>query len=116
MNPHELVFLHILHVVSVLLLTGFTFMAFVAPPETRKRMLMITGGATAAVFLTGLRMWQGVYGFAPLGWIIVKLACWLGFSAVAGLAYRRRDLTPLLMLAGVGLLAVAVAMVYAKPF
>jgi len=116
MNPHELVFLHIIHVVSILLLTGFTFLAFTAPPESRKRILMIAGIATAAVFLTGFRMWQGLYGLAPLGWIIVKLVCWLGFSAVAGLAYRRRDLAPLLMLAGVGLLAVAVAMVYAKPF
>ena len=115
-NPHELVFLHIIHVVSILLLTGFTFLAFVSPPETRKHILRISGIATLAVLLTGIRMWQGLYGFAPLGWIIVKLVCWLGFSTVAGLAYRRRDLTAVLMLAGVGLLAVAVTMVYAKPF
>jgi hypothetical protein len=116
MNPGEIVLLHSLHVVSILLLTGFTFFAFSAPPESRKRILMITGIFALMVLLTGLRMWQGMYHFAPLGWIIVKVVCWLGFTALTGIAYRRRHLVPLLMLAGVGLLTIAVIMVYAKPF
>ncbi len=116
MNPGEIVILHILHVVSVLLLTGFTFLAFAAPPESRKPILMISGIAALVVLATGVRMWQGVFGFSYHGWIIVKVLCWLAFSALGGLAYRRRNLAPLLMVVGAFILAVAVAMVYAKPF
>ena len=39
-------FYQILHLVSLFVLTGYTFYAFAAPPETRKRVLMITGIAT----------------------------------------------------------------------
>lgn len=116
MNPQEYNTLHWLHVAGMLLLTGYTFYAFAAPAETRKRVMMITGIATLVVLLTGVRMWQALYQFAPLGWVIVKGLCWLGFSALAGLAYRKRDKAGALMTVGALLLAIAVAMVYYKPF
>jgi hypothetical protein len=116
MNPGEIVILHIVHVVAVLLLTGFTFLAFAAPPESRKPILMISGITTLVVLASGIRMWQGQFGFSYHGWIIVKLVCWLALSALGGLAYRRRNLAPLLMVVATVLLALAVAMVYAKPF
>ena len=37
---------YILHVISVLVLTGYTFYAFAAAPDTRKRVMMITGIAS----------------------------------------------------------------------
>ncbi|MDD2764931.1 MAG: hypothetical protein PHE83_13265 [Opitutaceae bacterium] len=116
MNPHESIILHLLHVAAALVLMGYTFYAFAAAPETRKRVLIWTGGASLVMLLTGLRMWQGLYGFAPAGWLIVKLICWLGLSALAGIAYRKRGKAGLL--AGVALIlaVTAVAMVYVKPF
>ena len=116
MNPHELNFLHLLHVVGVLVMTGFTFFAFAGPPETRKRVLAITGVASLLVLLTGIRMWQGVFGFGMLGWVIVKLVCWLGLSGITGMAYRKRDKANLFMLVTLVLAITAVAMVYLKPF
>lgn len=116
MNPHELTALLVLHVAAVLMLLAYTFFAFAAPPETRKRVLMISGIASLVVLLTGVRMWQGVFGFHAFGWIIVKVGCWLGLSALTGVAYRKRDQANMLMIVALALAITAVAMVYVKPF
>lgn len=116
MNPVEYNVLHLLHVASLLVLTGYTFYAFAAGPETRKGVMMVTGIATLIALLTGIRMWQALYTFSFLGWIVVKLVCWIALSALAGMAYRKRDKAALLMSVGVVLTVVAVAMVYFKPF
>jgi hypothetical protein len=116
MNPNELNVLHLLHVVGLLVLAAYTFFAFAGPPDTRKRVMAITGIASLLVLLTGVRMWQGMFGFAMFGWIIVKLVCWLGLSALGGMAYRKRDKTNLLMTIALALLIVGVSMVYLKPF
>jgi hypothetical protein len=115
MGPQEFNTLHIIHVLAVLGLTGATFYAFAGAPESRKRVLMWSGIASAIVLLTGLRMWQAVYDFHG-GWVVVKLVCWLGLSAISGIAYRRRGATGLLILITLVLLATALAMVYVKPF
>jgi hypothetical protein len=115
MNPQELNTLHILHVLSVLGLTGATFYTFAGAPESRKRVLMWSGIASLLVLLTGLRMWQAVYGFHGM-WVVVKLVCWLGLSAIGGIAYKRRGATGLLVLITLALLATALAMVYVRPF
>jgi hypothetical protein len=116
MNPHELNFLHLLHVTGVLVMIGYTFFAFAGPAETRKRVLMITGIASLLVLLTGIRMWQGMFSFGALGWIIVKLVCWLGLSGLTGMAYRKREKANLFMVVTLVLAITAVAMVYVKPF
>lgn len=116
MNPIENNVLHLLHVVGLLVLTAYTFFAFAGPQETRKRVLMITGIATLLVLLTGIRMWQGLFSFQLLGWVIVKLVCWLGLSALTGMAYRKRDKANVLMTVALVLVVVAVTMVYLKPF
>jgi hypothetical protein len=48
-------------------------------------------------------------------WVVVKLVCWLGLSALAGVAYRRRERTGLLMGIAAVLALTALAMVYFKP-
>ena len=116
MNPRELSLLHVVHVASVVVLIGYTFFAFAGAPETRKRVLMITGVASLLALLTGLRMWQGAYGFAMMGWIIVKAVCWLGLSAITGMAYRKRDHVNTLMVVVLLLAIVALVMVYYRPF
>jgi hypothetical protein len=116
MNPSELNALHLIHVASVLVLVAYTFFAFAGPAETRKRVMMITGIATLLVLLTGIRMWQGVYGFHAFGWIVIKLVCWLGLSALTGMAYRKRESANALMIVALVLAIAALAMVYLKPF
>ena len=115
MNIHELNALHLIHVAAVLVLIAYTFFAFAGPVETKKRVMMITGIATTLVLLTGIRMWQGLFSFGALGWIFVKLVCWLGLSALTAFAYRKRDKANLLMIVALVLAVTALAMVYVKP-
>src|SRR3954468_5957413 len=111
MNPSELNALHIIHVASVIVLIAYTFFAFAGPAETRKRVMMITGIATLLVLLTGIRMWQGLFAFHAFGWIVVKIVCWLGLSALIGMAYRKREKANVLMVVGLALAIVALVMV-----
>ena len=116
MNPHELIALRILHLTGVLVLLGFTFFAFAGPAETRKRVLMITGISSLLVLLTGVRLWQGEFSFHLFGWIVVKLVCWLGLSAISGIAYRKREHVNTLMVITLLVAILAVVMAFAKPF
>src|SRR5947209_5307311 len=106
---------HVLHVISLFVLLGYTFYAFGAPPETRKRVLMITGIATVLVLVTGIGMVMELHLGFP-GWVIVKLVCWLGLAALAGFGYRRREKVSLWIILAVALCSVALVMVYYKPF
>lgn len=115
MSAFELNLLHVLHVASAVVLIAFTFYAFAAPPTTRKGVMIATGIATLLIALTGVRMWQGMYAFAPAVWVIVKLVCWLGLSALAGIGYRKRESAGLWMTIILALAVVALVMVYWKP-
>ena len=106
---------YILHVTSVLVLTGYTFYAFAAAPETRKRVMMITGIASLLTLIGGFGLLAKLqYGFP--GWIIVKIVCWLGLSALAGFGYRRRGAAGALATVSLLLAFIAIVMVYMKPF
>jgi hypothetical protein len=105
----------ILHLASIIVLLGYTFYAFAAPAETRKRVLMITGIAALLVLVSGWGMRERMHLGFP-GWIIVKLVCWLGLSSIAGIAYRKRAMADLLMMIAFFLAITAVAMVYVRPF
>ena len=67
---------HILHVSSLLVLFGYTFYAFAAPAETRKRVLIITGIASLLVLIGGFGLITKLRVGFP-GWIIVKIVCWV---------------------------------------
>ncbi len=106
---------HIIHVLSLLVLFGGTFYAFAAPAETRKKTLMVTGIASLLMLISGVGLLHKMhYGF-PV-WAIVKVVCWLGLSALAGIGYRRRGIACTLKLIAFALAVVAVVMVYVKPF
>ena len=108
-------FYHILHLSSLIVLLGYTFYAFAAPAETRKRVLMITGVMSLLMVVSGVGLLHKLrFGF-PV-WAIVKLVCWLGLSALAGIAYKRRAQSDLFMLVGFALAITAVVLVYLKPF
>lgn len=108
-------FYHIIHVVSVLVLTGYTFYAFAAPAETRKHVMIITGVASLLVLVGGFGL-QAKLAVGWPGWLIVKIVCWLGLSALAGIGYRRRGAAGILAIVAMILAFVAVVMVYARPF
>ncbi len=115
MYPHEYIALHVLHVAAALVIVGYTFYAFAAAPETRKSVMIWTGAASLVMLTTGIRMWED-HGFDPVGWLLVKMVCWLGLSALAGIGYRRRDKAKLLAAVALLLAVTAVVMVYLKPF
>ncbi len=113
----RLPYYQVLHVLSLIVLIAQTFMAFANPlPENRKRTMMITGIAALLMFISGFGMLT-VYKipFSSAPWIWVKVACWLGVSAMAGMAYRKVHLRGVLSLVTLGLIALAVVMVYFRP-
>ena len=114
MNP---VYYSILHVFALLVLTAQTFAAFANPaPENRRQTLIITGIASLLMLISGFGMIAKLYANHFAGWMVVKIVCWLAFSALAGLAYRRPQLRGKLALAGFTALLIALVMVYTKPF
>lgn len=110
MNP---IYYYLLHVFSLFVLTAHTFMAFANPaPENRKRTGMITGVAALFVLISGFGLLAKVYpGHFPW-WVGVKLVCWLGLSALAGMAFKRPHLRGILAGTSLTLLLVALVMVY----
>jgi len=113
----RLPYYQLLHIFSLLVLTAHTFMAFGNPdPANRKRTMMITGIASLLMFVSGFAMLSLNKIPFSTGWVIVKLFCWLGLSALAGIAYRRAHLRGALSLIALVLVLVAVFMVYFRPF
>ena len=104
-------FYHILHVFSLLALTGYTFYAFAAPPETRKCVLMTTGILSLLVLISGFGLKAKMVVGWPL-WIIIKLVAWLGLSALAGIGYRKRDQSCVLKVVALVLILAALFAVY----
>ena len=106
---------HFLHIAGLLMLVGGTFYAFAAPAETRKCVLIVTGVASLLMLASGFGLLAKMYGGHFYLWVIVKLVCWLGLAAFAGLAYRRRERAGLLMGIAAVLALTALAMAYFKP-
>ncbi len=106
----------ILHVISLLVLSGWIFMSFANPaPERRKKTLMITGIAGLLMLVSGFGMMAKYhYGYGST-WVIVKVVCWLGLMALGGMAFRKPGKTCALTAIVLVLLSVAVTMVYTKP-
>jgi len=110
MNP---AYYYVLHVFSLVVLTAQTYMALANPdPANRKQTLIITGVAALLMLVSGFGLVARVYGGHLHPWMFVKLACWLGFSAIAGLAYRRQQLRGVLSVVGLGCLLAALWTVY----
>ena|SRR6266498_678655 len=108
-------FYSILHVGTIVLLTGWTFYAFAAPPETRKGVMMITGVLSLLALIGGFGL-QAKLAVGWPGWLIVKIVCWLGLSALAGFGYRRRQAAGALTVIASLLVLIAITMVYTKAF
>jgi hypothetical protein len=108
-------FYYVLHVASVVLLTGFAFQALASADARRKRFLAITTGVLALGALAGGFGLLAVRGYGFPLWIWIKLGAWIGLGALSGLAFRAPRLRGPLTLIGVALVVLAVWAVYARP-
>lgn len=114
MNP---LYYSLLHVFALFVLAAHTFMAFANPaPENKKRTMMITGMASLLVLISGFGLLAKLHGNQIQGWVIVKIFCWLGLSALAGIVYRRPQARGTLAVIALGLILVALVMVYIVRF
>jgi hypothetical protein len=109
-----------LHVASAFLLVGFTFFVFASPklPENRRKVMMISG-ILSLIMLTGGMGLLAQEPFKTAGWpifVFIKIGCWLGLSAMAGLAYRKPQSVRTMAYMARLLVLIAVWAVYFKPF
>jgi len=102
----------VLHVASMVLMTGFLFQAFANPdPKNKKKSSILIG-------ILGLLMLVGGFGLVSVlhvgfpWWVIVKLVCWFGLVAMTGLAYRKPERIPVLTGAAIALILIAITSVY----
>lgn len=114
----KLPYYQVLHLLSLAVLSAHTFMAFANPaPENRKRTMILTGVASLLLLISGFGMLAlNKIPLASSGWVWVKLVCWLGLSAMAGIAYRRPHLRSALSVITLVLVTTAFVMVYFRPF
>ncbi len=109
-------FFHILHLLGIMVLVGTIFAAFADPtPLLRRKVLSASGISSLVVVVAGFGL-AGLlkYGFPT--WILIKIVCWLGLSAVTGLIYRNPKKIPIYAAVSMILLIVALYMVYFRPF
>ena len=112
----RLPYYQILHLLSLIVLTAHTFMAFANPaPENRRRTMLVTGIAALLMFISGFGMLTVQKIPFATGWVIVKLVCLIGLSGLSGFAYRRAHLRNTLSLVALVLVVAALAMVYFRP-
>lgn len=106
----------ILHVSSILLFVAFTFQAFAAPtPERRKSVMMLSGILSLVALVAGFGL-AAKAGYGMPIWMVIKLVCWLGLSALGGATFRRPEKAKTFATISVVLVLVAVLTVYLKPF
>lgn len=111
MNP---LYYYLLHIFALFVLTAHTFMAFGNPdPANRKQTMIITGIASLLALVGGFGLMAKLHPTEyTAGWVLVKLVCWLGLTALAGIVYRRPHLRGKLAAVALGLILVALFMVY----
>jgi len=106
----------IVHIFSVILMTAVTFSALASPrPENRRRAMMWSGILAVVALVTGFGLLARL-GLAMRGWVVIKLMCWLGLTALTSLAYRQPGQGRTLTLLTLITVFLAVSMVVMKPF
>lgn len=111
---------YVLHVSSILLLGGVVFAIFGGAPVEKKKKLMMFGGILSLLALVGgFGLATKVHGLPnpanwPL-WIWLKVAAWLWFSAIGGIAFRKRDQSKLWLILTLVAALLAIYSVYYRP-
>lgn len=117
MNPQTYA---ILHVGSLVFLTAIIFAIFAGAPETRRKFLSMWAGSLSLIALiAGFGLATKVYQMPnPMNWplwIWGKVICWIGISAIAGMAFKRRGKPAMWVCLTVVIVLVALFLVYMKP-
>lgn len=112
MNP---LIYSVLHVLSAFVLLAFTFQAFIAPePRFKRKLMMYTGIASLLMLIAGFGLQAKLHTGFPL-WLIIKIVCWLGITALAGMVFKKPAMARTYSIVALLLIAVAVYCVYFKP-
>jgi pheromone shutdown protein TraB len=107
----------VLHVLSVILLFAVTFSGFASPsPDRRRRVLMGSGIIALVTLVTGFGLISAVYKNEFQIWMFVKMGVWLTVAVLGSAAFRQPAKAGLFAWLTALLAAVAVSMVYLKPF
>jgi uncharacterized membrane protein len=110
-------FYHVLHVFSFAALIGYAFYAYSHPtPETKKRVMMITGIAGLIQLIAGFGLVAKMGYSLSQGWIWVKIVCWVGLCSLPGMVYRRPQKAGTFIAISLVLVLISLVMVYYKPF
>lgn len=108
---------YLIHVISLFLLTAFTFQAIGAADKGKNKGVMaLTGILALAALVGGFGLMAKLEYEYNQGWVAVKIAAWLVLSLLAGFAYRKPGARGVLGFVGIVAVAAAVYMVYTKPF
>ncbi len=106
----------LLHLTSVILLSGATFAAMADPhPDKRRHFLMMSGTLSLLVAMSGFGL-SGMLRIGFPGWLLVKLVCWLVLTGLTGMAFRMTGQSRMLATVAAGVILVALIMVTYKPF
>ncbi|MCP4091838.1 MAG: hypothetical protein GY747_00170 [Planctomycetes bacterium] len=107
-----------LHVAAAFLLVGYTFFVFASPklPENRRKVMIISGLLSLVMLFGGFGLVAKIYDNTWHTFLFIKIACWLGLSAMAGIAYRKPQQVRTMAYLTRLLVLVAVWAVYFKPF
>lgn len=108
-------FYSLIHVFSILMLSGSVFYIAANPQKHKKAKMMAINGIVGLVALVGAFGLIAKLGYEyTAGWIIVKLVAWLFIMGLAGMAYKKPKG---FVLSGLIIsIAVSLYMVYFKPF
>lgn len=107
---------YLIHVLSIILLTGSVFYIAANPQKHKKKKYMSINGILSVLALVGgFGLMAKLYGndFSQ-GWVIVKIVAWLLITALAGMAFKKPKAFTILALSIT--VAIAVFMVYFRPF
>lgn len=109
-------FYYHLHVFAIIAFAGCSFAACAAPtPDRRKMILKLSGIAAVLALIAGFGL-QAKLQLGFPGWLVVKVICWVALGALAGMPFRQPERTRQWTYVFLGLVFIALAMVYWKPF
>ncbi|MBK1879391.1 hypothetical protein [Pelagicoccus mobilis] len=105
----------LIHVLSILLLSGSVFYIAANPQKHKKPKLMAINGVIGLLALVGGFGLIAKLGYSyTSGWIIVKAVAWLFLMALAGMAFKKPK--GFVIIGATAALAIALFMVYFRPF
>ena len=116
-------FYKVLHVASILILTGVTGAIFAGVSERSRKLLMGLGGVLSLlVLIAGFGLASsnlgGIRQPNPMhwpAWLWVKVFCWLWLSALGGIAVRRPNEKVVWVGVAILVLVLALVMVFFRP-